>query len=131
MNGKSSWSIQSDGDLILPTPGEYTIIPTCSFYADVYMWGGGGGGAYSWFNSYTSEDTTPVRIGAKKGGGGGFVSGRVIMEVGKVYTAVKAGGGNLATSKVTNQDGDSGTPYGPGGDSLSGANGGDESKATQ
>jgi hypothetical protein len=45
VNGRNAWSFLADGNLIITTPGEYTITPSSSNTFFVKMWGAGGGPA--------------------------------------------------------------------------------------
>lgn len=113
VNGKSTWNLAVDGDLVLSSGGSWSISPVGDFNATVKMWGAGSGGAS---RPETSDDGT--------GGGGGYASGTVsfingithLLRVGNPGTAGNGGaGGSPGGGNAGTGNNSSNRPTGGGG----------------
>jgi nitrogen regulatory protein PII len=74
--GKTSWNLDTDGDLAISSTGTYTI-SSSNASVNLKLWGAGGGG------------TTDGGLG----GGGGFASGNFIISNGTSYNLIVGQGG--------------------------------------
>ena len=138
VSGKSFWSFQQDGALVLDgaTSTTYTITVLRSFSKTVKMWGQGStngtatGGYSTGTVAFSQGSTYQIRLNAGSGGNGaGGYAGMFISSVSQANTLLIAGGagGNSSGGSSTN-----GTPGGVagGGGGSSGADGtnGDNSR---
>ncbi|HLZ77169.1 Ig-like domain-containing protein [Phenylobacterium sp.] len=80
VNGKTTWNLDIDGTLSLPTAGTWTLTPQANFVAQAKAWGAGGAG---WTNS--------------AGGGGGYAGGLVQFQANVAYRLDVGIGGGVAT----------------------------------
>jgi mucin-19 len=143
VSGKSSWSLVSDGPLILDAGNAttYTITPLISKLVTVKMWGQGGGnctGGFSTGGLYASTGTTyTVQLNAGRGSGGtgyGWVGngepggGYAGLFIGSTPLLIAGGGGGGGRGHGYSPGGHGGGPSGnPGtnsGNSEIGSSGG-------
>jgi YD repeat-containing protein len=96
VGGRTTWNLDLDGSLDLPSGGTWTLTPLTTFTAQVKGWGAGGGAS-----------------GDSVGGGGGFAGGRVQFQAGEALRLDIGGGGGVGQT----HGGDNGTSHGgaPGG----------------
>ena len=103
IGGKTTWNLDTDGPLVMDTPGMYTVTPQFDMLINIKAWGGGGG-AGRLYNGY---------FGYLRGGGGGGASGVVQVNAGASYTLI-VGSGGATTAAGT---------YGFGGNGYAGTEG--------
>ena len=99
VNGKSSWSLTSDGNLNLPSTGEWTITMLNTVTSTSKIWGGGGAPG----GNYLSNFPPTTKIGA--GGGGGYAAGTFQLLSGSTYILRVARGGRRNTIANLNTGG--------------------------
>lgn len=97
--GKSTWNLDADGPLVLPTAGTWTVTPSAAVGMYVKLWGAGGGGG--------GFDAAPVYSGL--GGGGSYVDGVYRAAPSALTFIVGGGGGAGATSAVSTGGGTAGS----------------------
>ena len=110
ISGASEWTFATDGNLVIATPGEYTLTANKTFSKIVKIWGSGGAaknaGSPSW--------------GA--GGGGGAAVGTISFTAGSTYKIRVSSAGNAGPTPATTYGaGNSGGTYSVG---VAGSGGG-------
>ena len=95
VNGKTTWSLSTDGALNIGTYGEYTITMLRTVTVDAKFWGGGGGPGGQYDGGYPPSGS----IGP--GGGGGYATGRMQLTNGSTFK-LRVGQGGGRTNVATN-----------------------------
>jgi hypothetical protein len=125
VSGKSTWNLSTDGDLVLPSGGLWTITPTADFSANTKIWGAGGGnyttgngggpgGAAFGKISFENGVTYQLFVGnpgtsassTRGGGGGGAASG--VLRAGSTEVLIAGGGGGGSGADASGRQGGSG-----------------------
>lgn len=114
VSGVSNWVFIVHGDLIITTPGEYTITPQRNFTSNVKMWGAGGARGFLYTGTWLSGGD------AADGGGGGFANGRISFVNQQPYL-IRVGEGGARSNTITTSIG---ATYLPGGLNVSTSFGG-------
>lgn len=123
VSGKTTWDLDIDGPLILPSAGTWTITALGRFEASVKIWGGGGGGGDNGFDysgpqpnaglaadsamckmpfiagsTYTAQVGAPGSIATGSNGGG--LPGGGHGTYGSLYAGASGGGGGYSALRI-------------------------------
>jgi hypothetical protein len=123
VGGKSTWNLDVDGDLTIPTAGTWTITATTNFRATATLWSGGGAGGGN--GGGTAADQ------AGDGGASSFDSMSITGGDGaqnarppsSIFTGAKGSGKGIATGGDTDTNGIDGTDGARSGSNGHGGNG--------
>lgn len=107
VNGKTTWDLATDGNLVLSASGTWTVTPTggnCNVKAKLWGAAGGAGGLDTITNSTYNDQNFDTAFG----GGGGYIEGFINLLYTTSYSLVVGGGGKKGADNAAGSGGGAG-----------------------